>query len=59
MAVENVVCPHCGNEALATVPSGAYLVKTDTDSDHWKDYLTSQCSCSRCGGKFYSHCKWE
>lgn len=27
MAVENVACPHCGSETLATVPRGQRLVK--------------------------------
>lgn len=27
MAVENIVCPHCGKEALATIPSGQHLIR--------------------------------
>jgi DNA-directed RNA polymerase subunit RPC12/RpoP len=54
MAVENVACPHCGSETLATVPSGQRVVKVaDYDMKGGSGHYVQVASCSRCGKKFY------
>ncbi len=40
MAIENVICPRCGRETLATVPSGHRLVRV-VENVHWKTGMSS------------------
>ena len=63
MAIENVICPRCGRETLATVPSGHRLVrvvenaKYDCSSD--RGCVTQWCRCSKCKDSFGAVTKEE
>ena len=52
MGVENVVCPDCGKEALATIPSGQYLIRIDRSNS--TKYNNQHCRCPNCGYYFYA-----
>ena len=58
MAVENVVCPKCGREALATVPMGQRLISVNDaisgagPEAHGADYY-SRSKCTHCKSSFY------
>ena len=54
MGVENVACPHCGREALATVPSGQRLVKVAKyDMRGGSGVYIQSASCIHCKESFY------
>lgn len=58
MGVENVACPNCGREALATVPSGQRLVKVSKfDMRGGSGYYTQTASCPHCEKTFYASTK--
>lgn len=58
MGVENVACPHCGNETLVTVPMGQILVKVSIyDMKGGGGYYIQSAACSKCGKKFYAATK--
>lgn len=55
MGVQNVACPHCGREALVTVPSGQTLVKvSEYDMRGGSGHYVQTASCARCGKRFYA-----
>ena len=55
MGIENVVCPLCGKEAIATVPSGHYLKEvSSSDYIRYTNWYRQQNSCRSCGRTFYS-----
>jgi len=56
MGTENVVCPHCSSETMATVPSGMRLDGVDTEAYNTdENYGRSKCTCSVCGNSFYAY----
>lgn len=55
MGIENVVCPRCGREALATVPSGHVLREVSSNSYiRYTNWYRHECKCRHCGGIFYA-----
>ena len=56
MAIENVICPRCGRETLATVPSDHRLVRVVENAKYDcrfdKDCVTQYCRCSKCNESF-------
>lgn len=62
MAVDTVVCPNCGKEALVTVPMGQQLVKIEKWRHDAKKaestYNVSTCQCYHCKEDFWAVTKF-
>jgi len=54
MAIENVVCPRCGREAFATIPSGQRLIEIFDYHKTYSNTNTQTCNCKNCGRNFYA-----
>ena len=54
MAIENVVCPNCGREALATLPAGQRLLEIWKEHKSYSDAYTQTCRCKSCGRTFFA-----
>ena len=55
MAVEEVVCPRCGSQAIATVPDGHRLSEVTKSDTRWSNnYNMQDCACKHCKGVFYA-----
>ncbi|ERJ05700.1 hypothetical protein HLRTI_002322 [Halorhabdus tiamatea SARL4B] len=52
MAVVNVACPYCGEEANASLPRDAKLYDVKKKSKHCQGNGTSTTSCKNCGHTF-------
>jgi hypothetical protein len=56
MAIENVVCPRCGRETIATIPSGQKLVRVVANPEYnGRDdpkCVVQMCKCSKCSNSF-------
>jgi uncharacterized protein with PIN domain len=48
MKIENVLCPGCGTQILATIPSGQRIVCVSMDSQIPADFGATYKSTSRC-----------
>jgi hypothetical protein len=59
MAVENVVCPHCGSMQYGNVPSGQRILKVNAGSGRYqpdKGQRENDNKCTDFGKKFYTIC---
>ena len=57
MAVENVVCPHCGEMQFANVPAGQRILKVNRSWGHYQPNegeRENDNMCSACKKKFYT-----
>jgi len=59
VGIENVICPRCGRETLATVPSGHKLIRVvenpKYDAARYErdsESVTQMCKCSKCNSQF-------
>ncbi|AFV24464.1 hypothetical protein Mpsy_2260 [Methanolobus psychrophilus R15] len=48
MKIENVLCPVCGTQILATIPSGQRIICVSIDSQIPADFGAAYKSASRC-----------
>ncbi len=55
MGVENAACPHCGKQALVTVPSGQIFIRVIRTRLSAQDrYNCQHCVCPNCGSRFFA-----